>query len=575
MTIHWLDATVDADLCNLGPLAVVAPLLERMDIAAIIDRHLPPDPQLEFSHGQVLRALLAARLCEPLALMHVADWAEKAGLELLWDLPADKLNDDRLGRSLDAFFDQRHSILASIAAHVVSTFRLPMQRLHFDTTHLLLEGAYATSQALPKDLPWPPATPSDSYPPAHITHGYVDKTKMIHVGLCSVVDDLGAVPILGHTLSGNQEGHRGIHQQFHLLQEYLHPDPLLMVSDRGTYSAAHVARLQDAGHAVLCSVPWQDFRSLFEQHRHELHWQRASYLSREQQRRRATNSPLPQEYYELAVHRHSLTHPDTQAAIPCRVIFVFSTTDQKAQRRTRDAALAKIRQGLDQIQRAVSQAHGNTNLSKIPARVSKLLGKKAAARYFRWELLPLTEEERAALPAPKPCFRRATHRFVYHFDAQAAETDATSDGYYALLTTAPLTSSADLLFTQFKQQNYVELAHHQWKTPLAVCPLFLKSPRRLEALVGVLQVALTAYHLVQRLYRQALAADAQPWEKYITTERIWRAFRCCAVQRTKSPLGYVVRAYRLSSRQRSILERLGFPTPKQLLTERLPPHPPP
>ena|ERR1700726_2085128 len=141
MTIHWLDATVDADLCNLGPLAVVAPLLERMDIAAIIDRHLPPDPQLEFSHGQVLRALLAARLCEPLALMHVADWAEKAGLELLWDLPADKLNDDRLGRSLDAFFDQRHSILASIAAHVVSTFRLPMQRLHFDTTHLLLEGA--------------------------------------------------------------------------------------------------------------------------------------------------------------------------------------------------------------------------------------------------------------------------------------------------------------------------------------------------------------------------------------------------------------------------------------------------
>ena len=51
----------------------------------------------------------------------------------------------------------------------------------------------------------------------------------------------------------------------------------------------------------------------------------------------------------------------------------------------------------------------------------------------------------------------------------------------------------------------MELAHHQWKTPLAVHPLFLKSPHRIEALVYLLKVALTAYQLVQRLYRQAVA----------------------------------------------------------------------
>jgi hypothetical protein len=38
----------------------------------------------------------------------------------------------------------------------------------------------------------------------------------------------------------------------------------------------------------------------------------------------------------------------------------------------------------------------------------------------------------------------------------------------ALLRTAPLQQSGDLLFSQFKQQNYVELCHRQWKTPLAV-----------------------------------------------------------------------------------------------------------
>src|SRR5213593_2875515 len=134
MCISWSGAVMPRASCNLGPLAVVAPLLEQMDVAAIMDRHLPPDPQLEFSHGQVLRMLLGARLSQPLALVNVAGWAEESGAEYLWGIPADKLNDDRLGRSLDAFFTQRHSILASVAAHVVHTFRLPMNRLHYDTT---------------------------------------------------------------------------------------------------------------------------------------------------------------------------------------------------------------------------------------------------------------------------------------------------------------------------------------------------------------------------------------------------------------------------------------------------------
>jgi hypothetical protein len=102
MCISWSGTALHRASCNLGPLAVVAPLLEQMDVAAIIDRHLPPDPQLEFSHGQVLRMLLGARLSQPMALVNVAGWAEESGAEYLWGIPADKLNDDRLGRSLDA-----------------------------------------------------------------------------------------------------------------------------------------------------------------------------------------------------------------------------------------------------------------------------------------------------------------------------------------------------------------------------------------------------------------------------------------------------------------------------------------
>src|SRR6266849_8855249 len=95
MCISWSGTVVPRASCNLGPLAVFLPLLEQMDVAAIIDRHLPPDPQLEYSHGQVLRVLLAARLCQPTALVNVAGWAEKSGADIFAHIPAEKLNDDR------------------------------------------------------------------------------------------------------------------------------------------------------------------------------------------------------------------------------------------------------------------------------------------------------------------------------------------------------------------------------------------------------------------------------------------------------------------------------------------------
>jgi hypothetical protein len=256
------------------------------------------------------------------------------------------------------------------------------------------------------------------------------------------------------------------------------------------------------------------------------------------------------------------------------VIFVFSSADQKVCQAERQRAVAKIRAGLEQIIQSVARGHFSWHdPAQIHRRVVKLLGQRGAARYFRWELVPLSADEQTALPPPARGCRRPTHRFVFHYDEAAAQADADDDGYSALLTTAPLTHSADTLFTEFKQQCYVEQAHHQWKTPLAVRPLFLKSPERVEALVYLLKIALTAYHLLQRLYRQAVADDAPIPEKRLTTESILRIFRVCPLVKEATPLGCVVHPVQLTQRQRRILNLLNFPTPAQTLVRRLPPFP--
>jgi hypothetical protein len=293
----------------------------------------------------------------------------------------------------------------------------------------------------------------------------------------------------------------------------------------------------------------------------------------EQQRRRQTGSSLPHEYYDLAVLRDTLTDPLTQEEIPCRVVFVYSSADAAICRQTREQDIVRLQQGLQAIAATVARGHPQTTQATIARRVTRLFGNRAAAHFFRWEMVPLTPQERVALPPPGRGCCRPRYRFAYTFDEAAAAAAAQYDGLAALLTTAPREQSADLLFTQFKQQNYVELGHHQWKTPLAVRPVFLKSPRRVEALVCLMSIALTAYQLLERLYRQSVGEGAESAELHRTTESLLRAFRGYGLIVRRSPFGPAVHASRLNMEQARILGQLDFARPAQLLAQVLAPLP--
>lgn len=570
----WRGASARQDVVNAGPLALIEPLLQRLDVEAIIDRHLSADPQLEYTHGHVLSVLLAARLCQPTALVNVADWAEKSGADIFANIPADKLNDDRLGRALDAFFEQRHSILGSITAQALQVTSLSLQRLHFDPTDLVLCGAYTTSTPRPD---WPadePFTGDRLLPPAHLCHGYSSDRKMMQLSQLAVVDDQGAVPVLAHCLDGNQNGHPAIRETFLLAQQHLSlPKDLLLISDRGTCSVEHLARLYRHGYSALCPGQWQDYRAIYDDHAEQLHWQPASYLSIEQQRRRTCKSKLPREHYELAVLRHSFVDPTNHKKIPARLIFVYSSADERASREHRQQNITKIQAGLTALQAKLLRGHPQCTIASITRQIVQLLGKKGAARYFSWQFVPLTPEEQNALPPPKAGHCRPTVRLEFQFNAAAVAADERYDGLAVLVTTAPLTKSADLLFGYYKQQNYVELLHHQIKTPLEVSPVFLKSPRRVEALVCLLQVALQAYQVLERLYRQSVPEDEPCTEKRMTTESLLRIFQVYGLVLERNNLGRCVYTTRLNHRQQKTLNRLGFPTPAKILSRILLPVP--
>jgi hypothetical protein len=101
--------------------------------------------------------------------------------------------------------------------------------------------------------------------------------------------------------------------------------------------------------------------------------------------------------------------------------------------------------------------------------------------------------------------------------------------------------------------------------------VFLKSPRRVEALVCLLSVALTAHQLLERLYRQSVPAEAA--ERPRTTESLLRLFGEYGLIERRTRLGRVVHATRLTAEQARVLRQLHFPAPAQLLAQVLSPLP--
>ena len=569
----------------LGGLAVIAPMLQRMGVEKIIDQHIPADDQAEFAHGKILSVLIAARAHEPVALSNIATWAKNTCANILFDMPLEKMNDDRFGRSLDAFFPQRHSILAAVSLQVIEVFGINVKDLHYDPTHILFTGAYEQAEAREgaSDVDAKGricnVRSNESLKPAHIRKGRAmddapNGSRMIHVGLSTLVDELGPIPLFGHTIDGNQNGHTSVQEHLALMSKHMPDLKVALISDRGTYSIGHLLRLEDAGCEAIASAPWKEFSELFDAQRENLKWKPASYLSIEQQDRRRRESELPLEHYDIAVLKHKLHDPASGREIACRVLFVKSTADEKAVQKQRKKQIDRLTADLLKLQVSVANGRRSTDVDSVSKRVHRAYGCSAAAKYFRWDLIALTTKEIKALPRPQKGCRLPTHRFEFTFDSELQKADEKHDGFNAIVTTVPTNqSSADAIFTRFKQQTYSEQVNGHWKGPLAVRPVWLKRADRVESLMFLMVIASMLQFLIQRTYRASVPADASLKEKRITTKTLLGEFTNYTLLVERHHWGISVSPTSLTTRQAEILRRLKLPSPSEQL-RRLLPRPP-
>ena len=85
--------------------------------------------------------LAASRLCSPAPLYDIAGWASSAAVAELLGTPAALLNDDRLGRSLEALATVAEDVRGQLMLAAIRRFPVAdASRLHLDLTAVRFAG---------------------------------------------------------------------------------------------------------------------------------------------------------------------------------------------------------------------------------------------------------------------------------------------------------------------------------------------------------------------------------------------------------------------------------------------------
>ena len=216
----------------LGALPVVAGFCRRLGIAATVDELCPVRDVAIATHGEVIEALMANRLTSPTPLLRVEDWARDWAVPEAFGVAAEALNDDRVGRALDAIAPQLDAIVGSVGARAIASFGIDVSRLHWDMTSISLYGAYAAADEEFATPRW--GKPKDRRP----------DLKQIQTGLAVAGD--GGIPVFHRAYDGGAGEVAQVVGAMEALREMAGERRFLLVGDSKLVSYKNLKAMIDA-----------------------------------------------------------------------------------------------------------------------------------------------------------------------------------------------------------------------------------------------------------------------------------------------------------------------------------------
>lgn len=458
----------------LGALPVVAGFSSRLGIRDIVDGACPVRDLAELTHGQVIEVLADSRLTSPSPLVHVQAWARDWAVGEALGVEPGLLNDDRIGRALDAIAPHLDQIAGSAGVAAIAAFGIDVARMHWDMTSISVHGQYEQNEegfAAPGF-----GHPKDRRP----------DLKQVQTGIAVSGD--GGIPVFHRAFDGGAAEVSQVIPVMKAMQEMAAQRRMLIIGDSKLISYANLAAMDSDGVTFVAPaskthVPAGELAGLTLGAATEV-----GYVAQRDQ-----GKPAGQRgRWHVVEDTMSLAGPrKSDPVLALRRVFVHSSARADAAGKTRALKLERARGDLERLERGLGSRH-YPDTGKVEARIAVIASQRRAGAYLRTRTGISPDTGKPTLD--------------WNFDAKAIEAEAATDGWYALLTNLdPGEADAAGVLILYKGQEAVERRYPAFKGPLAVAALFLKNNRRIAALVTVICLALLIYCLIERQVRQALA----------------------------------------------------------------------
>jgi len=438
---------------SFGDLAAVWSVLQRLDVAGVIDAALARRSDAVASVGTYIALATANRIVAPCSKLAFADWWDSTAGPRFTRVSGAALDHRRFWKAMDRLDEPALvAIETALGRRMVSEFGLDLSGLVVDMTNF---ATYIDST-------------NDKAPIAQRGKAKQKRTDLRLVGLALLVTRDGGIPLVSHAYAGDRPDvtqfstviaalvsrYRAVHAGV---------QTLTVVYDAGQNSAANHALIEDCGMGFVGSLPPSDHPSL---------------LAIPTSRYRAVDE---QRYPGLSCVDTTVT----ALGVTRRAVLTHSPALHAGQSRGFDQTLAKAGRKLADLQATLARGNTRRDRAAVESEIATICKP-------RWVGQVLTTTLTGDTPAELRLTRRTDTRARKRLEDRIF-------GKRILFTNRDDWPVADIV-AAYRSQNEVEAGFRQMKDPHVVSfgPMHHWTDQKIRVHVFYCVLALTIAHLMRR-----------------------------------------------------------------------------
>jgi transposase len=211
-------------------------LVRKLGLKEFLDRTIPKGDE-EIPWSLMALVLVLCRLCDPSSELHIAEhYYAQSGLADLLGVPAEKINEQRLYRALDALLPHKEALQVYLKGRLGELFQLEYDLLLYDVTSTYFEGQ-AEANPLAK-------------------RGYSRDHRPDCKQVCiALVVSKGGIPLGYEVFAGNRADVTTLEEIVTLMERRYGQADRVWVADRGMVSEKNLKFLREGKRRYIVGTP--------------------------------------------------------------------------------------------------------------------------------------------------------------------------------------------------------------------------------------------------------------------------------------------------------------------------------